>query len=120
MMSMISPLRLRIDLFIQCGLALLILFLSLIWSPGLAVTLLCLLAAWQMLSAIELQLTFGLRTRTLLLVIGGLALLAGLFTVSTFGILAWLPLAAVVPVHLLRTVQEYRIVRRRRRSFWDL
>ncbi len=120
MMSMISPLRLRVDLFIQLGLALLVIFLSLVWSPGFAIALLCLLAAWQMLSAIELQLTFGLRTRTLLLITGGLSLLAGMLMVSAFGIVAWLPLAAVVLVHLLRTVQEYRIVRRRRRSFWDL
>lgn len=116
---MISPIRLQIDLFIQVLLlaagACLLFFL-----PHWAWLLLCIIATWQLVSATELWLSFRLHTRHPFLLAGVFCFLFGLLTDPILGNIRWLPLLIVVLVHLWRTIYEYRVVRRRGRTFWDL
>ncbi len=116
---MISPIRLQIDLLVQTILIVACAILT-IYFPFWAFVCLFAVAIWQLISATELWLSFRLHTRHSFLWAGMICLIVGFLGNDHFGIIIWLPLLTVVLVHLWRTAYEYQLIRRRRRTFWDV
>lgn len=112
---MISLFRLKIDGYIQLLLGL---FCLVGWYGqwyGMLSVGLVVLWLWQTGSALEFWVDYRHHTRRWYLWLGPIALLTYLFW--GYG---WVPLLAFILVYGWHTLHDYRIVRRRPKSFWEL
>ncbi len=113
---MISHFRLKVDFITQAALVLLSIALFWLGFGNAAVVSLLVLGLWQAGSALELYLDYRYRNRRIYLI--------GLIGVALLSLLLWEYARWVIGLwalaYVIQTLRDYRIVRRRPKSFWEL
>ena len=113
---MISHFRLKVDFFTQAALVLLSVALYLFGFGTAAAIGVLVLSLWQTGSALELYLDYRyLNRRTYLMFLIGIVVVSLFLWQFTRWIIGFWALA-----YIIQTLRDYRIVRRRPKSFWEL